>query len=77
MITFNAASSPAAAQALLRNITFENVSESPSLDTRVVNAVLTDGDGGVSGSLSQEVVFGFAIGIGSSGSEWGHGVGES
>ena len=74
VITFNAASTPAAAQALLRNITFENVSSTPSTVSRVVSAVVTDGDGGASQS-SQELLFGYAISMGGSNGDSAQAIG--
>ncbi len=47
-ITFNANATPALAQALLRNVSFSNVSIAPSQLTRTISVKLTDGDGGVS-----------------------------
>ena len=55
VITFNTSSNPAAAQALMRNITFENVSESPNELARNVRFVLTDGDGGTSNTATQTI----------------------
>jgi VCBS repeat-containing protein len=55
VITFNASSSPAAAQALMRNITFANVSENPSTAARTVRFVLTDGDGGTSNTATKAI----------------------
>ncbi len=55
VITLNASSSPVAAEALLRNITFSNVSTDPSIVSRVVSATLDDGDGGVSQGTTQTV----------------------
>ena len=50
-ITFNASSSPAAAQALIRNITYQNTdTNTPTTGARTVRFVLTDGDGGSSGN---------------------------
>ncbi len=48
VVTFNANATLAAVQALLRNVTYANVSETPSTETRTVQFVLTDGDGGTS-----------------------------
>ena len=56
VITFNASSTPTSAQALMRNITFENVSDAPSELNRTVRFVLTDGDGGTSNAATQTVV---------------------
>jgi trimeric autotransporter adhesin len=51
VITFNASATPAAAEALLRNITFKDTnSDTPTTGTRTVRFVLTDGDGGSSGN---------------------------
>jgi hypothetical protein len=48
IVTFNAAATPLAAQAVLRNLTFENVSDLPSTNARTVRVVADDGDAGVS-----------------------------
>ena len=48
VVTLNASATPAAAQALVRNVTYRNVSENPSTATRTARFVLTDGDGGTS-----------------------------
>ena len=45
VIAFNLNSSPAAAQALARNLTYRNVSTTPSTAQRVVRVSLADGDG--------------------------------
>jgi hypothetical protein len=55
VITFSANSSPAAAQALMRNITFANVSDTPSTAARTVRFVLTDGDGGTSNAATKTI----------------------
>ena len=47
-ITFTAAATPAAVQALLRNITFRTTSTSAPLGTRSVQFQVSDGDGGTS-----------------------------
>jgi hypothetical protein len=47
-VTLNAAVTPAAVQALLRNITFRSTSATPSTATRTIRVSLTDGDGGTS-----------------------------
>jgi len=56
VISFNSNASVAAAQALGRNITYQNVSDAPSNLVRTLQGYLTDGDGGtsnvVSGTLS-------------------------
>ncbi len=55
LITFNSDSTATNAQALLRHITYENVSEAPSEDNRAVRFVLTDGYGGESDAVVQTV----------------------
>ncbi|APZ96389.1 right-handed parallel beta-helix repeat-containing protein [Fuerstiella marisgermanici] len=75
VISFGAASTPAAAEAVLQNVTFENVSETPSTSPREVTAVLTDGDGGVSGIVSQDLIFSFAVSLGNSSFDRGEEVG--
>jgi VCBS repeat-containing protein len=55
VITFNAAATPIAAQALVRNLTYANVSDNPSLSPRTVEFVLTDGDGGTSTAATKTV----------------------
>ncbi len=57
VITLNSAADATAVQALLRNITYENVSENPSTATRTVRFVLTDGDGGTSNAVSENINF--------------------
>ena len=54
VVTFNASSSPAAAQALMRNITYANVSDAPTA-SRTVRFVLTDGDGGTSNAATKVI----------------------
>ncbi len=48
VITFNVMADQAAVQALVRNITYENVSATPAPDSRIVRFSISDGDGGVS-----------------------------
>jgi hypothetical protein len=48
VVTFNAASTPAAAQALARAITYQSTSQDPSTLSRTVNFTVTDGEGGSS-----------------------------
>lgn len=55
VITFNANSSPAAATAVLDNITYRNVGTTPSPATRQVKAVITDGDGGTSTAVFKTI----------------------
>jgi hypothetical protein len=54
LVTFNSSATPAAAQALLRNVTFRNVNASPSLNTRTVSVVLAHADGGT-GSATESI----------------------
>jgi hypothetical protein len=55
VVTLNASSTPAAAQALLRNVTYRNVSETPSTLARTVRVTLTDGDGGTSNQPTKTI----------------------
>jgi hypothetical protein len=55
VVLFNASATPQAAQALLRNITFQNVSETPSVLPRLVSVVVADGQGGVSAAATMTV----------------------
>ncbi len=55
LVTLNGSATPAAVQALLRNITFTSLSENPSVLNRTVKVMLTDGDGGTS-NLSAKTV---------------------
>ncbi|MBW4696256.1 MAG: DUF4347 domain-containing protein [Lyngbya sp. HA4199-MV5] len=55
VVTFNSSSSPAAAQALLRNFTYGNVSDAPSTSDRTLSLVLTDGDGGTSTTANKTI----------------------
>ena len=55
VVTYNASSTPTAAQALMRNITYANVSDSPSTAARTVRFVLTDGDGGTSAAVTKTI----------------------
>ena len=55
VVTLNSSATPAAAQVLLRNVTFDNVSEAPSALARTVRAVLSDGGGGTSVAVTQTV----------------------
>ncbi len=51
VVTLNANATPAAAQALVQNITYENTdTDNPTTGARTVRFILTDGDGGSSGS---------------------------
>ncbi len=48
VITFNNDASPASAQVLARNITWEVLGENPTTTQRLIRMVVTDGDGGTS-----------------------------
>ncbi|HEX3071201.1 MAG TPA: Ig-like domain repeat protein, partial [Thermoanaerobaculia bacterium] len=48
VITFNASSSMTAVQAVVRNITYSNVSDAPSVSGRTIRFVVADGQGGTS-----------------------------
>jgi hypothetical protein len=54
VITFNSAATPTAAQALLQNITYSNVSETPA-GSRTVEVVVTDGSGGISNTATTNI----------------------
>ena len=54
-VSFFAAATVTVMQALLRNITYENLSEHPSTAPRTVRFVLTDGDGGVSNAATRTI----------------------
>jgi hypothetical protein len=49
------AATPAAAQALLRRVAFNNVSENPSTAARTLSVVVSDGDGGTSQAASATI----------------------
>jgi hypothetical protein len=55
VITFNASSDIIAIQALMRNITYQNVSEDPNESARTVRFVLTDGDEGISNAATKTI----------------------
>ncbi|MCC8999988.1 MAG: Ig-like domain-containing protein [Candidatus Contendobacter sp.] len=54
-ITLNANATPAATQALLRNLTYFSAVASPTGTTRAVAVVLTDGDGGTSNTATKTI----------------------
>ena len=54
-ITFNASADAAAVEAVAQNITFENLSDDPSVLNRTVQFTLTDGDGGASTPITKEI----------------------
>jgi hypothetical protein len=55
VITFNASVTPSIAQALVRSITYANVSPNPDDRDRTVEFILTDGDGGTSEAVTKTV----------------------
>ncbi len=55
IITLNANATTAAVQALVRNVTYENLSDNPSTLERIAQFTLTDGDGGVSSDVSRNI----------------------
>ncbi|BAY22680.1 hypothetical protein NIES2100_24430 [Calothrix sp. NIES-2100] len=54
-IYLNYKATPTAVQALLRSITYANVSENPATTPRTVSFVLTDGDGGTSSTVLKTI----------------------
>ena len=48
VVNFNSSSTPVVVQAVLRNITYENISDDPATGPRTVRVVVSDGDGGSS-----------------------------
>lgn len=57
-VTFNANATPAAVQALLRNITFRSSLANPVTLARTVRVLLTDGDGGTSPAVTKQLSVG-------------------
>ncbi|WP_082573296.1 beta strand repeat-containing protein [Nocardioides sp. Root614] len=55
VVTLNATATPAAVQALLRSVTYRNVSNAPSTVARTVRFVVTDGDGGTSAPVTRGI----------------------
>ena len=55
VVTLNAAATPSAAQALVRNVTYRNVSDAPSTAARTARFVLSDGDGGTSAPATRAI----------------------
>ena len=53
VVALNANATPAAVQALLRNVTYSTISDAPSPLDRRVKVTLTDGDGGTSNAPSK------------------------
>ncbi|WP_175517136.1 beta strand repeat-containing protein [Planctomicrobium piriforme] len=57
VITFNASATPAAAQALLRNIQFKSTISTPSTLPRTVRVLINDGDNGQSAPVTKTINF--------------------
>ena len=57
VITWNPNSTPSTVEEVLRQIAFQNLSGTPDLSTRIVDFILTDGDGGTSDAAQQQVNF--------------------
>ena len=55
MVNFNAFATPAAAQALLQNITYENVSNNPLATPRTLRVLLSDGDNTTSAPVTKAI----------------------
>jgi hypothetical protein len=55
VVTFNATATPTIAQALVRNISYANVSQTPSVADRTVEFVVTDGSGGTSTAVTKTI----------------------
>ncbi|HEX5065660.1 MAG TPA: cadherin domain-containing protein, partial [Myxococcota bacterium] len=54
-VTFNASATLTAVQAVVRNVTFSNVSDGPSTLARTVSLTLADGEGGTSTAVTKTV----------------------
>ncbi|MBM4091142.1 MAG: hypothetical protein FJ276_17225, partial [Planctomycetes bacterium] len=55
VVTFNAAATPAVAQAVLRAVTYHNVSSNPTRGPRTASVVLANGDGGASNTATRTI----------------------
>ncbi len=55
VVTFNANTTPARVQLVLRNLTYQLLSDNPAVLTRTVKFTLTDGDGGSSAAVNQSL----------------------
>ena len=55
IVTLNANATASAVQALMRNITYQNLSDNPSIFSRTMQFALTDGDGGSSNVASRDI----------------------
>ena len=56
VVTLNANATVPATEALVRNITFANVSDDPATAARTVKFVFTDGDGGTSNEATKTIM---------------------
>lgn len=74
VVTFNGAATPAAAQALLRNVTFSNTSSSPSLAARTVSITLTHADTASATATTTVRVGPFRLADFQEGADHGYGV---
>ncbi len=55
VVTFNSDATVAAVEATLKNVTYENTSETPTASTRTLQVYVSDGDGGTSNTLTGSV----------------------
>jgi uncharacterized delta-60 repeat protein len=55
VINFTSKATPAAVQAVLRSVSYANISDNPTTTARTVSFVLTDGDGGTSAVVSKTI----------------------
>ncbi|MEO0933082.1 MAG: DUF4347 domain-containing protein, partial [Cyanobacteria bacterium J06641_2] len=55
VINLNENATPTAVQALLRNITYQNVSDNPDTTERNIEFIVTDGQGGISEAVSKSI----------------------
>lgn len=55
VVTLNSGATPLAVQALLRNITFRNISDNPKDLVRSIRAYVIDGDGGTSAHVTKSI----------------------
>jgi hypothetical protein len=74
VVTLNAASSPAAAQALLRAVTYRNTASAPALAPRTVTVTLADGVGGISTATKSIRVTAVRLSDFQEGADHGYGV---
>lgn len=56
VVTFNASSSIAGVQALIRRLQFRSLGDNPSPATRTVSVVMNDGDGGTSAPVTKSII---------------------